>query len=220
MGRKDEFPRFSEEVQTQDVGSYGLWFRVCASAWLKYEISRGFCFLLWYKKYRNSSLPDFLCLLDTWVSTFCTTDVISEAYINLGRICLSEWFSFCYFTVDSILYMRKIWAVPVRLLINLLNYLLSCPQNPNKKLYLILKVTFNFSPSLIINNLKYFQYSLLHFIWISCFRFIFWIWFTLPLVYLLFQLKCLTPGPVRFPPVNHFYYFSALWAGGLVWLFF
>lgn len=60
--------------------------------------------------------------------------------------------------------MRKIWAVPVRLLINLLNYLLSCPQNPNKNLYLILKVTFNFPPSLIINNLKYFQYSLLHFI--------------------------------------------------------
>lgn len=59
--------------------------------------------------------------------------------------------------------MRKIWAVPVRLLINLLNYLLSYPQSPNKKLYLILKVTFNFSPSLIINNLKYFH-SLLHFI--------------------------------------------------------
>lgn len=149
------------------------------------------------------------------MSTFCITDVVSEASINLGRICLSEWFSFCYFTVDSILYMRKIWAVPVRLLINLLNYLLSYPQSPNKKLYLILKVTFNFSPSLIINNLKYFH-SLLHFIWISCFRFIFLIWFTLPLVYLLFQLKCLTPGPVRFPPVNHFYYFSALWAGGLV----
>lgn len=87
----------------------------------------------WCKKYMNACLPYFLYLLGMWVNTFCITDMVSETYLDLGLICLSKWFSFCYFTVDLILYMRKICAVPARLLINLLNYSLSSPKNANKK---------------------------------------------------------------------------------------
>lgn len=63
-------------------------------------MSKGFCFVLiccCLKKRVNASLADYR---EPGQSTFCIMNVLRKAYMDPGKICLSEWFNFFYWSAS------------------------------------------------------------------------------------------------------------------------